>query len=446
MINKKYLLPVLLLAVMAAIVLPASALASPDRAPGDVTIYFFWGDGCPHCAEEEIFLDALVKKYPQVKVLDYEVWYDKANQEILKKAADIMDFEPTGVPVTIIGDKVWIGFREQYKAEITDAVVDCIANTCESPIEKEVLGTDTPVEAPTNSDQVITLPFFGDIDLGQQSLAISTLIIGFVDGFNPCSLWVISVLLALTLTSGSRTKVITVGLTYLVVTTLVYSLFILGVFTLFSYIGYLKWIQVIVALVAIGFGLINMKDYFWYKEGVSFTISDKHKPKLYKNMRDSVVTPRSLIGLISSTAVMAAGVSLIEFSCTAGFPVIWSNIMIANNVSGLYFALLLGLYMLIYLLDEIGVIAAASITMKAARVEEKHGRILKLISGTIMLALGIVMLIEPAIMNKLSSSLGVFVIALALAALIYLIHQRVLPRMGIYIGSGFKESKKKKRH
>ena len=301
-------------------------------------------------------------------------------------------------------------------------------------------------EAPTNSDQVITLPFFGDIDLGQQSLAISTLIIGFVDGFNPCSLWVISVLLALTLTSGSRTKVITVGLTYLVVTTLVYSLFILGVFTLFSYIGYLKWIQVIVALVAIGFGVINMKDYFWYKEGVSFTISDKHKPKLYKNMRDSVVTPRSLIGLISSTAVMAAGVSLIEFSCTAGFPVIWSNIMIANNVSGLYFALLLGLYMLIYLLDEIGVIAAASITMKAARVEEKHGRILKLISGTIMLALGIVMLIEPAIMNKLSSSLGVFVIALALAALIYIVHQRTLPRMGIYIGSGFKEAKKKKRH
>ena len=325
MISRKHLLPVLLLALIAAVVIPASALASPDRAAGDVTIYFFWGDGCPHCAEEEIFLEELKKDYPQITVLDYEVWYDKDNQEILKKAADVMGFEPKGVPVTIIGEKVWIGFREQYKAEITDAVKNCIANTCESPIEKEVLATDTPSEVQTNSDQVITVPIFGDIDLGKQSLAISTLIIGFVDGFNPCSLWVISVLLALTLTSGSRTKVITVGLTYLIVTTIVYSLFILGVFTLFSYIGYLKWIQVIVALVAVGFGVINMKDYFWYKEGVSFTISDKHKPKLYKNMRDSVVTPRSLMGLISTTAVMAAGVSLIEFSCTAGFPVIWSN-------------------------------------------------------------------------------------------------------------------------
>ena len=444
MINKKHLLPVLLLALIAALILPASVLASPDRAAGDVTIYFFWGDGCPHCAEEEIFLDALGKEYPQVKVLDYEVWYDKANQEILKKAAEIMGFDPKGVPVTIIGEKVWIGFREQYKAEMNDAVVDCIANTCESPIEKEVFGTDTPaVEVPTNSDQVITLPFFGDIDLGQQSLAISTLIIGFVDGFNPCSLWVISVLLALTLTSGSRTKVITVGLTYLVVTTLVYSLFILGVFTLFSYIGYLKWIQVIVALVAIGFGLINMKDYFWYKEGVSFTISDKHKPKLYKNMRDSVVTPRSLIGLISSTAVMAAGVSLIEFSCTAGFPVIWSNIMIANNVSGLYFALLLGLYMLIYLLDEIGVIAVASITMKAARVEEKHGRHSETDQRHHYAGAGNCDADRPCLNEQAQLFAGCIHDRACLAALIYLIHQRILPRMGIYIGSGFKEQKRK---
>jgi len=446
LINNKLILPVLLLAIIAVIFLPGAAVASPDHAAGEVTIYFFWGDGCPHCAEEEIFLEQLKMEYPQMTVQDYEVWYDKGNQEILKKVADVMSFEPKGVPVTIIGNEVWIGFRVQYEAEIRAALANCIATTCESPIDKELLGTDTPVEGPTNSDQVITLPFFGEIDLGKQSLAVSTLIIGFVDGFNPCSLWLISVLLTLTLTSGSRTKVITVGLTYLIVTTIVYSLFILGVFTLFSYIGYLKWIQIIVALVAIGFGVINMKDYFWYKEGVSLTISEKHKPKLYKNMRDSVVTPRSLIGLISTTAVMAAGVSLIEFSCTAGFPVIWSNIMIANNVSGVYFALLLGIYMLIYLLDEIGVIAVATITMKAARVEEKHGRLLKLISGTIMLALGIVMLINPAIMNKLTSSLGVFVIALAIAALIYIVHQRVLPRMGIYIGSGFKESKKKKRH
>jgi cytochrome c biogenesis protein CcdA/glutaredoxin len=443
-INKKVFLPVILLALFFVLLWPSSVLANPSRAAGDVTIYFFWGDGCPHCAEEEPFLESLAQKYPQVKIQKYEVWYDKANQEILKNVADAMNFDPKGVPVTIIGEKYWIGYRAEYNTEFEAAVKDCIFNTCKSPIDSQVLSTPAPSEVQKNSDQIITLPFFGEIDLGKQSLAVSTLIIGFVDGFNPCSLWVISVLLALTLTSGSRTKVITVGLTFLIVTTIVYSLFIMGVFTLFSYIGYLKWIQVVVALVAIVFGVVNMKDYFWYKEGVSFTISDKHKPKLYQNMRDTVVTPRSLFGLIGTTAVMAVGVSLIEFSCTAGFPVIWSNIMIANKVSTVYFALLLGLYMFIYLLDEIGVVLAASITMKATRVEEKHGRLLKLISGVIMLALGIVMAIDPALMNNLSTSLVVFAIALALTWFIYIVHQKILPGMGIYIGSGFKKDNKKK--
>lgn len=449
---------------------PAAAFANPNRDEAGTVIYFFWGDGCPHCEDEKEYLAKLLEKYPQVELKDYEVWYDQNNQDLLMNIAENMGFDARGVPLTIIGEQYWIGFRESYGVEFEAALNYCLENICEPPAGFNMAAATAvpdslqiPPQNPTpagptvttppvvpeiikNSDQTITLPLIGEVNLGEQSLAISTLIIGFVDGFNPCSLWVLSVLLALTLTSGSRTKIITVGITFLIVTTIVYSLFILGVFTLFSYIGYLKWIQAIVALIAIGFGLINMKDYLWFKEGVSFTISDKHKSKLYQNMRSTVITPRSLIGLISTTAALAVGVSLIEFSCTAGFPVIWSNIMIANNVKGFYFAGLLGLYMLIYLLDEIAVFAAATITMKAARVEEKHGRLLKLVSGTIMLALGIVMLTNPALMNNLSASLLVFGFALALTWFIYIVHQKILPRFGIFIGSGFKQTKKKKRH
>lgn len=465
--NKKIYLPIILLTVFLVLLNTASVFASPNRTDGQAVIYFFWGDGCPHCEDEKVYLGTLLDKYPQAKVNDFEVWYNKDNQALMKKVAEAMGFEARGVPVTIIGDQYWIGFRDSYAVEFESAVAYCLENSCEPPVGMDMT-TATPVpdslqippQIPTpsgqtitatpeiikNSDQIITLPIIGKVDLGEQSLAISTLIIGFVDGFNPCSLWVLSVLLALTLTSGSRTKIITVGLTFLIVTTFVYSLFILGVFTLFSYIGYLKWIQFTIALIAIGFGLVNMKDYLWYKEGVSFTISDKHKSKLYKNMRSAVITPRSLIGLITTTAALAVGVSLIEFSCTAGFPVIWSNIMIANNVNGLYFVVLLGLYMLIYLLDEIAVFAVAAISMKATRVEEKHGRLLKLVSGVIMLALGLVMLTNPEMMNNLSASLLVFGFALAFTWFIYILHQKILPKMGIYIGSGFKQAKKKKRH
>ncbi|MHB8807534.1 MAG: thioredoxin family protein [Anaerolineaceae bacterium] len=432
--NKKISLIFLVISIL--LLFSTSPVFAQANEPVKLNIYFFWGDGCPHCAEEEPFLESLEEKYPSVTIVDYEVWYNEENQKILNEFGKTLGFEPSGVPVTIIGDQVWIGFREEYKAEMENAVQNLLQNPD---------GFDVGEQVSSNSKRMVTLPIFGEVDLEKQSLVISTAIIGFIDGFNPCSLWVLSVLLALTIHSGSRKKTLIVGLTYLIVTAIVYGLFITGVFTLLSYVGYLRWIQAIVAVIAIVFGIVNLKDYFWYKEGFSFTISEKKKPGLYKNMRSTVVTPRSLLGLIGSSAALAVGVSFIEFSCTAGFPVIWSNLVSANQVSVVSYLLLLGLYMLIYLLDEIVVFGVAVFTMQASHVEEKHGRVLKLISGVIMFILGIVMAINPVWMNDLSTSLLVFLIAIIITILIFVIHKKILPKFGIYIGNESQQKKGKKK-
>ena len=462
--------------ILGTLFLSFSSIQAQTQDSADINIYFFWGDGCPHCEEEKPFLDALVKDYSQVALVDYEVWYNHDNQEILNQFSQVLGFEPSGVPVTVIGDRYWIGFRDDYKAEIESALQQTLddpnaadvglslANAAQDAPDAQVSAPQPAVEPAATleaaqsailpepemgvdtqpQEQTINLPLIGKVNLEKESLALSTAIIGFVDGFNPCSLWVLSVLLALTLHSGSRKKILVVGLTFLIVTTIVYSLFITGVFTLFSYIGYLKWIQIAVALIALTFGFVNFKDYFWYKEGVSFTISDKHKPKLYQNMRSTVADTRSLLGLAGSSAALAVGVSFIEFSCTAGFPVIWSNLLAANQVTTIDFILLLGLYMLIYLLDELVVFVTAAVTMKASRMEEKHGRLLKLASGVIMLALGFVMLVNPAWMNNVGTSLLVFLAAIALTLLVSLVHRKVLPRFGILIGSELQTDNRRK--
>ena len=162
-------------------------------------------------------------------------------------------------------------------------------------------------------------------------------------------------------------------------------------------------------------------------------------------MRSAVVNPRTIIGLIGSSAALAVGVSFIEFSCTAGFPFIWSNLMVANNVNQTNFILLLALYMAIYLIDELVIFAIAAVTMRASKMEEKHGRLLKLVSGVVMFILGLVMIVNPAIMNNINSSLIVFVSALLATWFIYMFHQKILPNFDIYIGTGFKKAKKKKR-
>ncbi len=432
--NKKISFLFLLISIL-LLLSTSPVFAQANEAVG-LNIYFFWGDGCPHCAEEEPFLETLEEKYPSVTVVDYEVWYNEENQKILSEFGKTLDFDPSGVPVTIIGDQVWIGFSEEYKAEMENTIQNLLQNPD---------GFDVGEQVSSHSQHMVTLPILGEIDLEKQSLIISTAIIGFVDGFNPCSLWVLSVLLALTIHSGSRRKTLIVGLTFLIVTAIVYGLFITGVFTLLSYVGYLKWIQIVVAVIAIVFGIVNLKDYFWYKEGLSFTISEKKKPGLYKNMRSTVVTPRSIVGLIGSSAALAVGVSFIEFSCTAGFPVIWSNLVSANQISVVSYLLLLGLYMLIYLLDELVVFGVAVFTMQASHVEEKHGRVLKLVSGVIMLILGIVMVINPAWMNDLRTSLLVFFIALIITILIFVVHKKILPKFGITIGNESQQKQRKKK-
>jgi glutaredoxin len=431
-----------LLAGLLALTLFA-VLALPAWAAAKVPVYLFWGDGCPHCAKEKPFLEAMAKRLP-IELRLYEVWHDDANLQKMEDMAAAMGFEANGVPVTIIGNRHWVGYTDLLGEQMEEAVQACIANGCpdagagvlfDKGSEMD-LSSSTAIEQPEPlSATEIEIPLLGVIDLGAQSLFISTLLISFVDGFNPCSMWVLSMLLALTLHTGSRRKVVTIGLIFITVTAFIYALFIAGIFTLLNVVSFVGWIQVVVALVSLFFGAVNIKDYFWYKEGLSFTISDESKPGIFRGIRRVMDASNNFWAMAGATVILAAGVSLVEFSCTAGFPVLWSNLLTAQGVTAATFILLLLLYLLIYQIDELGLFFVATFTLRASKLEEKHGRILKLIGGSLMVTLAVVMIVNPAWMNNLGTSLLIFGAAFAVALLILWLHRVVLPKMGIRIGS-----------
>ena len=429
------------------------AAAGTNAQEKTFALYFFWGNGCPHCAHAKPFLEDLKTRYPGLEVRAYEVWYLQENQAIFTDMAKAYGFEPQGVPTFFLGDQHWVGFTETIQAELEQAVQTCADGGCKDagkgiiagiqPLEPAAQPAAQPVAGAAG--RAIRLPLLGEVDLSTQSLLVSTLLISFVDGFNPCSLWVLSMLLALTLHTGSRKKVLLIGLVFLTVTAAVYALFITGLFTVLTVVNFMGWIQVVVALVALFFAVVNIKDYFWYKEGLSFTIADSEKPGIYARMRRIMDASQSFGGLMGATVVMAAGVSLVEFSCTAGFPVVWTNLLSAQKVTALTFVLLLLVYMLVYQLDELVIFFSAVLTLRASRLEEKQGRILKLIGGLLMLTLAVVMLVNPALMNNLSSSLIIFGAAFGAALLVLLVHRVVLPAFGIWIGSEAQPGSKPRR-
>ena len=458
--NKKpVLFPAILLVVLFALLLSACTPQVPEAFEysenddkGDLVLYVFWGDGCSHCEAARPFLGQLNETYPTLRIRGFEIWYSEPNAALYTQMCDHYGLPEggRGTPTFFLGERSWVGYSEDISADMEAAVKACLETGCPDagagimPGATGELSTPDPAVNP-NAD-IINIPLIGPVDLSKQSIWISTILIAIVDGVNPCSIWVLTMLLALTLHTGSRKKVAIIGVIFLTVTALIYALFIAGLFTVLSVVSFIGWIQVVVALLALFFAIVNIKDYFWYKEGLSFTIADDKKGGIFKNIRKVMDASQSFWAMAGATVVMAAGVSLVEFSCTAGFPVLWTNLLVSQKIAGGLFVLLLIVYMLIYQLDELVIFFTAVYSLKASRLEEKHGRILKLIGGMLMLTLAGVMLIDPSWMNSLSKSLLIFAIAFGLVVLVLLLHRVILPAFGIWIGTeAAGQSKKPKR-
>jgi len=433
-------------------------------AQNTVNMIFFWGVGCPHCKSAMPFLDELEQKYPNLTIHRFETWRNKENVSILEKVGDAYNTQITGVPAFVIGDySPMIGYSRYMQKDIIEKVEACIENGCVNPLikaklkgytfpapedAKEVVKkedileeTETPATAETiipetkdvtpNKEELINIPIFGEINLSNSPLILTTSLIAFVDGFNPCSTWLIMFLLGMVIHTRSRKKMIIVSLTFLFITAAAYGTFMLGILNVFMYVNYIKWIQAVVAVIALLFAAVNIKDYFWFKKGISFTIADKHKSGIFKNMRSVINPDKTTLAMMGATAVLALGVVLVELPCTAGFPVIWANLLAKHDVSGMAFMTLFSIYILIYLLDEIAIVLAAVITLKVTKFEEKHGRILKLIGGMVMASLAGFMLFAPDTLNTLQGTLWVFAIAAISSAVIIIVHTKILPRLGV---------------
>jgi cytochrome c biogenesis protein CcdA/glutaredoxin len=397
------------------VLVPGLAAQGGARAASDgdrVELTLFWGEGCPHCAAEKEWLATAVEEYPRLTVRQYEVFNNAENRVLLEKTAASLGFEVTAVPVTVVGKRYWVGWSDAIRDEVVSAITE--PDDVAPPDEQRAKGKTSRVD----------VPLVGDVTVSSNSLVASTLVIGFVDGVNPCSLWVISVLLAIVVRTGSRRRVLAIGGAFLVVTAGMYALYMAGIYSAIGVVAHLGVVQVVVAGIAAVFGLVGVKDYFAYKVGVSFTIPDSSKPGLYRRMR-AAAGHRQLLPALGATVGLAVGVSLLETPCTAGFPVLWTGLLEANGVNAAGAALLFVLYMVPFLLDELIVFTLAVVTLRATKMQERHGRLLKLVGGTMMLALAVTVVVDPSAMSDPLTALGVFGAALGAALAVHLVTRAV---------------------
>jgi len=353
-----------------------------EKVQNNIYIYYFYAYDCPHCKKANIFLDNLVKEHEELIVKKYEIKQNKHNLDFFYKITEAYNTHPMGVPSIFIGDKFFVGFYDDL--------------TCVDIINElnKIKGIDCINEDAFN----INVPMFGTISVDRISLPSFTFYLGLLDGLNPCAMWVLTFLLGLMVYAGNRKKVLFIGFTFIIASGLVYFLFMLAWFNLFSMIGYSRLITSVLAFFAIFMGLINIKELFFFKKGVSLMIPEKFKPKIYKKARE-VLNQKNKFLAIFGTIVLAFFVNLIELGCTIGLPAIYTRILSLREVSYNLKVLYIALYNIAYIIPLLVIVLIFTATMNHFKLNEKHAKALKLISGLLMLLLGVILLAYPSLLT-----------------------------------------------
>jgi hypothetical protein len=260
--------------------------------------------------------------------------------------------------------------------------------------EGEVIPAGGPPASEVPSD-VIELPVFGALRARDMGLPLFTFLVGLVDGFNPCAMWVLVFLLSVLVNIKDRRKILLIAGTFVVVSGVAYFAFMAAWLNLFLLIGIARPAQIILGLMAITIGVINIKDFVAFKQGITLSIPESSKPGLYRRVRE-IVSARYLSAALVSVVVLAVIVNMIELLCTAGLPALYTQILTMQQLPAWQNYGYLGLYIAAYMLDDSVLLGVVVVTLSHRRLQEREGRWLKLVSGLVILALGLVMIFKPS--------------------------------------------------
>ena len=335
--------------------------------------------GCPHCEAARIFLDDLRRERPSLEIVLYDIAVDSIARQRLTNLARDRGITTVGVPTFLIGTEVLIGF---HSADTTGAEI-------RAKLDRHAQGT---ISHP--SVEGIDAGWFGRLRVQEIGLPLFTVLIGLLDGFNPCAMWVLLFLLSLLVNLHDRRKMALIAGTFVAVSGLFYFAFMAAWLNVFLLLGLSRAVQIILGSVALLVGAVNIKDFFAFRTGLSLSIPESAKPGLYAGVR-RILQAEYLAGALAGVVVLAGLVNTIELLCTAGFPAVYTQILMMQQLPTWQYYAYLGLYNFAYILDDTLMVTIAVITLSRRKLQEQSGRWLKLTSGLVMAGLGTVLLLQP---------------------------------------------------
>lgn len=384
--------------IWAALVLAASLPAF--AAEKTVNLYFFWSKGCPHCDREKAFLKRLNEKYPGLKIHSIEVTASRADLELLQRVGKQFNITVAGVPFTVVGNDYFIGWHDEastgaaLEAAVQKALTRDIPDPVAGLIPPPPAPSALPAPAPKIIPDTITVPLWGEVKIKQLSLGLLTILFGALDGFNPCAMWVLVLLLGLLIGMENARRRWILGAVFIAASALVYFLIMCAWLNLFLLLGLVLWVRIIVALVALGAGYYNLREYFTNRAGVCKITGGPRRHRITARIQE-ITQKQSFWLALGGMILLAFAVNVVELICSAGLPVVYLQILSLNPLPIWQYYLYIILYILIFMLDDLLVFFAAMITFQITGLSTRYKSWSNLIGGLIMALIGFLLLFKP---------------------------------------------------
>ena len=369
----------------------------------EVQLYFFWSLTCPHCAEAHSYIEAIPEARPWVKLHSLELSRHPENVRQYQVMAQQLGEDAASVPALLFCGEMHVGWDddETTGARIRQRLDDCRARA---------LGGKAVQVTPTEPTR---LPLIGAVDPASLSLPALTLVLAGLDAFNPCAFFVLLFLLSIMAHQKSRRRMLLIGGIFVLVSGVMYFAFMAAWLSVFQLFGHLAWVTLAAGALAVFVGAVNVKDFFLFGKGLTLSIPESKKPGIFHRSR-AILNADSLPAMLAATLFLAVAANFYELLCTAGFPMVYTRLLTLADLAPAARYGYLAAYNLVYVLPLALIVAVFAFSLGARKLTEREGRLLKLMSGVMMLELGALLLLAPDYINRIGVAFGLMAAAIGI--------------------------------
>lgn len=371
----------------------------------EVQLYFFWSLTCPHCTAAHPYIDTIPQARPWVHLHSLELSRHPEYVRLFEEMAQQTGTLAVSVPTFMFCGEAHTGWDSD---ETTGAFLRQRLDTCRAQAPTEASQAD--LAAPESGESTIHLPMLGEVNASSLSLPVLTLVLAGLDAFNPCAFFVLLFLLSMMAHQRNRRRMLLIGGVFVLVSGVMYFAFMSAWLNVFQLFGHLAWVTAAAGALAVFVGIVNTKDFFLFERGITLSIPESKKPDIFRRAR-AILVAENLPAMLAATLFLAIAANFYELLCTAGFPMVYTRLLTLAELTPAARYAYLAAYNLVYVTPLALIVFFFARTLGARKLTEREGRLLKLMSGVMMLALGGLLLLAPELVGRA----GVAFLLMALA-------------------------------